>query len=217
LNVTIPSGAPQQFGFALGAPRATVTNIAVGGTNGAFSSSGVPRGTSGSWITLSPLLPGSAVAQVQTTGTAKGAFTVMPASAAQPKPAFFAAVRCPLSKGTPAGSSAFQVDKHLTYSKASGAWPLVVTIASAGRVSAIQEEPTIGTGSSKSQHTAMPLVHARSLGLKSPGKVTLMLKLTPQGQKAFMSRSAISVKLNVAFDPTNGPSSAKILTLTLRK
>ena len=83
LNISIPSGAPQQFGFAFGASGASVTNANIGGASGQFSTVNLPTGSTGAWMTLTPMLPGSAVASLTTSAAVKGSFFVMPAASAQ--------------------------------------------------------------------------------------------------------------------------------------
>jgi hypothetical protein len=213
LNVTIPSGAPQQFGFAFGA-SAHVTNVNVAGLTGSLVSQNLPSNTTQAWITESPLLPGSAVASLATSAGVKGSFVVVPASSAQG--AFDDAITCTLAPGKTVASGAFTVSSHASYVASAGGWRLVVSIGAAGTVSANELEPTSGTAGSK-QTTAKSLVQARKSILKSPGKVTLTLKPTAQGEKSLSSTGAIKLKLDVAFAPTGGKSSTKIVTLTLKR
>jgi hypothetical protein len=217
LNITVPSGAPPQYGFAFGANGATVTNIDIGGTEGTLSSQSLPAKTTSAWITVSPILPGgSSVASVATSAPVSGGFTVVPASAAQPTPTYLDPINCAIARGSPPPSHAFTVDRHVAYSATAHGWRLVVTIPGAGTVSAKQLEPTVGTSTSKSV-TAKSLVQARNLGLKSAGKVTLTLKPTAAGQTALNKNGSIKLKLNVVFDPKGGTSGSKILSLTLKK
>jgi hypothetical protein len=213
LNVTIPSGAPQQFGFAFGS-NARVTNINVAGTTGTLSTLNLPSKTTGAWITQSPLLPGAAVASVTTSAGVKGSFMVVPASSTQG--AFYGPLTCTLSPGKVLGSSAFTVANHAAFISSARAWHLVVSVGAAGTVSANQLEQTTGTGGSK-QSTAKSLVQARKLVLRSRGKVTLTLRPTAQGEKALAANGVIKVKLDVAFAPTGGKSASKIISLTLKR
>ncbi len=213
LTVTIPSGAPPQYGFAFGAPQAKVSNVVIGGASGAFSTSSLPASSSGSWITLTAVMPGTVVANVTTTAAAGGSFTVTPASASTPT--YFGPVSCTLAHAS-LPSSAFTVDRNLRYVSASHAWRLGVTIAGAGVVSAVEPEPTVATGGS-AQVTAKSLVQARKLGLKSAGKVTLDLRLTSRGQKMIASTGSLHVRLQVTFNPKGGKSASKMVSLTLKK
>jgi hypothetical protein len=213
LTVTIPSGAPSQYGFAFGAPGAKVTNVVVGGSEGTFSTQHLPSSSSGSWITMTAVMPGSVVANLTTTQAATGSFTVTPASASTP--AFFSPITCVVAHAA-IPSSAFTVDRNVSYVAAKHAWRLGVTIGGAGVVSAIEPEPTVATGAS-AQVTAKSLVQARSLGLKSAGKVALMLRLTPRGEKTIAGSGSLRVRLEVTFNPKGGKSATKMVSLTLKK
>jgi hypothetical protein len=215
LNITIPSGTPQQFGFAFGAAGTAVTNIDVPGSDGTFSSQNVPSSTTGAWVTLSPLMPGSAVASLTTRAPVTGAFRVVPASSTQST--FLDPITCTLSPSlTPVPSSAFTVNHHVTYDSKAHGWHLGVAISGRGTVSALQLEPTVGTTSSKSL-TAKSLVQARNAGLKSRGTVTLLLKPTALGSKTLAAKGSISVKLSVIFAPTGGKSATKVVSLNLKR
>ena len=216
LNITIPSGSPQQFGFAFGAAGTAVTNIDVPGSDGTFSTQSVPSGTTGAWITLSPLMPGSVVASLTTRAGITGPFRVMPASSSQS--AFLDPFTCTVSPSStaPVPSRAFTVNRHVTYDSKAHGWHLGVVISGRGKVSAIQLEPTLGTASSKSV-TAKSLVQARDAGLKSGGTVSLLLKPTPLGSKTLAAKGSMSVRLSVVFAPTGGKSATKVITLVLKK
>ena len=216
LNITVPSGSPQQFGFAFGAAGTAVTNIDVPGSDGTFSSQSVPSSTSGAWITLSPLMPGSVVASLTTRAPVTGAFRVMPASSTQST--FLDPITCAVAPSltTPVPSRAFTVNHHVTYDNKAHGWRLGVVISGRGTVSALQLEPTLGTASSKSV-TAKSLVQARDAGLKSSGTVTLLLKPTPLGSKTLATKGSMTVKLSVIFAPTGGKSATKVVSLELKK
>jgi hypothetical protein len=216
LNITVPSGAPQQFGFAFGATGANVTNIDIAGTEGTLSNQSLPAKTTSAWMTASPVMPGSAVASVATSAPVTGTFTVVPASAAQPTATYLDPIPCALVHGAPLPSNAFSILRPLTYAKAIHGWHMGVKIPGAGIVSAKQLRPTIGTGSSKPV-TAKSLIQVRSLGLKSGGKVTLNLVPTQAGQAVLDKTGSIKLKLDVVFAPTGGKSGSKIIALTLKK
>lgn len=167
---------------------------------------------------MSPLTPGSAIANLTTSAAVKGAFTVVPVSS--PQSTFLDPISCAVSSQSgstlPTPSSAFSVDRHLAYDAKAGGWHLAVTIPGRGTVSAVEPEPTLGTSSAKSV-TAKSLVQARNAGLKSRGTVTLLVKPTPAGTKLLAANGSIAVKLDVTFNPTGAKSASKILKLTLRK
>jgi hypothetical protein len=218
LNITIPSATPQQFGFAFGAHGTAVTTVDLPGTTGAFSAESGPSGTTGTWITTSPVPTGSTVANLTTTTPANGAFTVVPVSS--PESTFLDPITCTASaapgKALPASSTTVSVDRQVVYDVKAHGWRLSVAISRGGTVSAIEPEATLGTSTAKSV-TAKSLVQARSAGLKSRGTVTLLVKPTPAGSKALAAKGSISVKLIVTFAPSSGKSVSKTVKLTLRK
>ena len=213
LTLTLPSTAPPQYGFAFGVAGATVTNVVIAGSQGTFSTQSLPATSSGSWITLTALMPGSVVADVTTTHAVTGSFTVTPASASTP--AYFTSISCAVARAA-IPSSAFTVDPRVAYVTASHSWRLGVTIAGAGVVSAVEPEPSHGTAGS-AQVTAMPLVQTIKRGLKSAGKVTLSLRLTSRGQKMIATSGSLRVKLEVVFNPKDGKTASKIVSLVLKK
>ena len=214
LNITIPAGAPQQFGFGFGAPGATVTNINVAGTDGTLATQSLPAHTSGSWISLSPLLPGSAVVDLTTSGPITGSFMVVPASGSQPKPTYLDPLRCALSPGSPLPSNKFTVDRQTTYDPAAREWHLTVMIPGPGTVSANELESTFGGATSKSV-TAKAQVQSRKVTLTTSGKVTLTLRPTAGGLQALKANGHIKLRMNVAFVPRDGSSASTIVSLTL--
>jgi hypothetical protein len=213
LTLTLPSDAPAQYGFAFGAPGGTVTNVVIAGSEGTLSTRSLPANSSGSWITMTALMPGTVVADLTTSRAVTGAFTVTPASATAPT--FFGPIGCEVAHAV-LPSRSFSVDRNLHYVAASHDWRLGVTIASPGVVSAIEPEPTVGTGGSV-QHTATALVQTRRLGLKSPGTVTLVLRLTSLGETKLAMSSVLKVKLEVTFSPKDGKSASKVVNLTLKR
>jgi hypothetical protein len=216
LNIAIPSGAPEQFGFAFGVLGAAVTNVNMAGVDGSFSTQALPPAASGAWVTLSPIVPGSAVANVVTSAPVKGSFSVVPVSTSQPQPGYFQPIACTLASA-PVVSSAFTIDRRATYDRALNAWHLPVAIPGPGTVSAIEPEPTIGTAASHAAATGATLVQARKVGLTSSGKVTLTLRLTSHGQQVIAAKGSIRPKLEVSFAPKGGKPSSQLVTLTLQK
>ena len=86
LAVNAASAAAPQYGFAVGAASGvTVESIAVPGIEGSFLTSGLPQGTSGTWINSTQLPNGPITVTVTTTGPVKS-FSVVPASAPSPRP-----------------------------------------------------------------------------------------------------------------------------------
>ena len=213
LSITIPSTAPQQFGFAFGVPGASVTNAVVSGTQGTFSTQKLPAGSSGAWITTTPMQPGSATASLTTTGQVSGKFVVMPAS--DTSPTYLPGLQCALTSA-PAPSTSFTVDRHATYVPGKGVWHLAVSISGPGTVHAASPQPTVGVGSVMKK-TSMPLVQSHAAGLKSAGKVTLSLKPTARGVKTLAGTGSLHVRLEVVFDPKGGKSASKVVALTLKK
>ena len=216
VNIAIPSGAPEQFGFAFGVLGATVTNVNVAGADGSFSTQALPPAATGAWVTLSPIEPGSAVASLVTSAPVKGSFSVVPVSTAQPQAGYFKPITCALASN-PVVSNTFTVDRHATYDRSLKAWHLPVAIPGPGTVSAIEPEPTIGTAASHAAATTSPLIQVRKVGLTSSGKVTLTLRLTSHGQQIVAAKGSVRPKLDVSFAPKGGKPSSQLITLTLQR
>ena len=185
------------------------------GVEGSFIAQPSPQGATGTWISASRLEPGTVLLSVTTSGPAK-TFTVRPASAPDP-PAYFDPLSCAV-KAAPSAPAAgnFTVASRATYDAVSKGWRLAVTLASAGRVRAVQPEPTVGTAAPTSS-TAKPLVQSRSVALKSPGRVTLELRPTPRGQSKLSATGSLKLKLFVTFFPAGGTAASKVVTLVLKK
>ncbi len=214
LTITIPSAAQPQFGFAFGVPGASVTNAIVAGVDGGtFSTQNLPAKASGSWITPTALTPGSVIATLTTTHEGTGSITVTPASASTPT--YFSPISCPVAH-VALPSRAFTVNPRLRYVATTHSWRLGVKVSGPGVLSAVEPEPTVGTGGS-AQVTGTPLVQTRRIGLKSAGTVTLTLRLTPRGEKKLAGANILHVRLEVTFNPKNGESTSKLVTLTLKK
>ena len=211
LHITIPAGS-QQYGFAFGAPGATVTNADIPGTDGSFSTQNLAPNTTGAWLTQSPVT-GSPDATLTLTGSASGSFTIVPSSAKQT--AYLAPVTCKATvAATP--SVAFSVNHTVKYVPSLHAWRLSVKTPGAGTISARQLLPTIGTAGAKSV-TAKSLVQSRRIVTKSGGTFVLTLRPTPAGVAKLAAAGSIKANMSVTFDAANGKSASKQLTLTLRK
>jgi hypothetical protein len=86
-----------------------------------------------------------------------------------------------------------------------------VTIPAAGTVSAKQPLPTSIRVKPK------PLVQAKREALNTRGKVTLLVRATPQGQAALDAQGVLKVKMTVTVDSKDGREAHKTVSLTLRK
>jgi hypothetical protein len=86
-----------------------------------------------------------------------------------------------------------------------------VTIPAAGTVSAKQPLPTSIRVKPK------PLVQAKREALNTRGKVTLLVRATPQGQGALDAQGLLKVKMTVTVDSKDGREAHKTVSLTLRK
>jgi hypothetical protein len=212
VNIVTGSGV-QQYGFAFGAPGLTVTNVGISGQNGNFTTAKLPANTGGAWISDTPLT-GSVVATLTGSGSTTGPVVVVPSAAAQAS--YFDDVTCAAATSTYTGGQktkalSFTVASRAIYSAAAHGWHLVVTIPVAGTVSAKEPLATSITVRPK------PLVQTKRQSLASRGKVTLLLKATPQGQLVLASKGALAVKLTVTVDSRDGREAHKTLSLTLRK
>jgi hypothetical protein len=214
LAINIPSTAPQQFGFAFGARGAAVTNAVVSGTQGTFSTQQLPGGSSGAWITMTPLMPGSATASLTTTAAISGSFTVMPAG--DTTPSYLEGFTCTMAHGTAMPSSSFSILGHPTYMRSSNAWRLGVRISGAGSVRVVNPMPSVGLGS-VTVKTAMPLVVSHVVTLKRAGTATLTLRPTSRGLAMLAAKGSLHVRLQVIFDPRGGKSASKLMSVTLTK
>jgi len=86
-----------------------------------------------------------------------------------------------------------------------------VTIPVAGTVSAKQPLAT------SIKVRPNPLVQAKREALASGGKVTLLLKATPQGQAVLAAKGVFVVKVTVTLDSKDGREAHKTVSLALRK
>src|SRR5215831_19199891 len=161
-SVEIVAGSGiQQFGYAFGIP----------GQNGSFTTSKLPPSTTGAWISDAQLT-GTSAATLTVSGSGTGPVVIVPAASAQAS--YYDPVTC--AAGATEKSLGFTVGSRATYSRTAGGWHLVVSIPTAGTVSARQPLAT------SSKVKPKPLVQAKREALNSRGKVTLLLKATPQGQ-----------------------------------
>jgi hypothetical protein len=212
VNIVAASGV-QQFGFAFGAPGLTLTNVGVSGQNGSMTTAKLPANTSAAWISDTPLT-GNVVATLAGSGSTTGPVVVVPSAASQSS--YFDAVTCAAATSTNTGGStaralSFTVASHATYSRAAAGWHLVVSIPTAGTVSAKQPQAT------SIKVRPKPLVQAKRQSLSSPGKVTLLVKATPQGQLVLASKGVLAVKLTITVDSKDGREAHKTVSLALRK
>jgi hypothetical protein len=196
----------QQFGYAFGISGATVTNAGITGQNGTFTTSKLPPSTTGAWISDAQLT-GTSAATLTVSGSGTGPVVIVPAAAAQAS--YFDPVTCAATP--PEKSLSFTVGPRTTFSKAAGGWHLVVSIPTAGTVSA--KQPLAISGEAKPK----PLVQTRREALNSSGKVTLLLKATPQGQAVLSAQHVLKVRVTVTFDSKDGREAHKTVSLSLRR
>jgi hypothetical protein len=148
------------------------------------------------------------------TGAGTGPVVIVPAAAAQAS--YYDPVTCAAATGSNTGGAtaralSFTVAPHAAFSKVAGGWHLVVTIPAAGTVSAKQPQPTSIRVKPK------PLVQAKREALNTRGKVTLLVRATPQGQGALDAQGLLKVKMTVTVDSKDGREAHKTVSLTLRK
>jgi hypothetical protein len=132
----VTGGGVQQYGYAFGAPGATITNVGIAGQNGNFTTAKLPANTTGGW-TSDAELTGTSTATLTLSGTGTGPVVVVPATASQAS--YYDPVTCAAATPT-AKTLSFTVVPSATYSKAAGGWHLAVTIPAAATVSAKQPD-----------------------------------------------------------------------------
>ena len=214
-TITLPGNAPQQGGFAFGATGVKVTNINIAGYTGSLSTSSLPPNTTGQWLMSNPPRPGESVSAVlTTTGRVTGSFRVI-ATSSPPSGTFFKQFMCAVSHGTPVPGNAFTVNQHVTYDSAAGAWHVVVTVPGPGTVTGIQAVAT-AAGSGSKQVAEKTSILSRKVVATSAGKFTLTLRPNARGTTALKSSGSIKLKMTVAFNPKDGKSASRILSLTLK-
>ena len=216
LTIMLPGDAPQQGGFAFGATGVKVTNINIAGYTGSLSTQSLPPNTTGQWLMSNPPRPGESVTAVlATSGPVSGSFRVIAASS-PPSGTFFKQFMCSVSHGAPVPGNVFTVNQHVTYDSAAGAWHLAVTVPGAGTVTGIQAVAT-AAGSGSKQVAAKSSIESRKVVAKSAGNYTLTLRPNARGEAALKSGGSIKLKMTVAFNPKDGKSASKLLSLTLKK
>jgi hypothetical protein len=212
VNIVTGNGV-QQYGYAFGVPGATITNVGIAGQNGNFTTTNLPPTTTGGWISDAQLT-GTSSATLTVSGTATGPVVVVPAANAQAS--YYDPVTCSAATGSNTGGATakalfFTVSSHVAYSKPAGGWHLGVTIPAAGTVSA--KQPLAKSARVKPK----PLVQAKREALSSRGKVTLLLKATPQGEAVLNAKHVLKVRLTVTVDSKDGREAHKTITLSLRR
>lgn len=210
LDITV--GAAQQYGFAFGAPGASITNAVIPGNNGTFTTHSLPPSTTGAWISDAPLTGGLA-ATLSISGAPTGPFRIVPNGAS--RSIHFDPVTC-TAHAAPAPIPAFTVEHTITYNPTAGSWRIVVAAPEAGTVSATQPEPTVGTTGAKSM-TAKPDVEVTRAVLRHAGNALLTVQPTGIGKCELKTTGSIKLKLRVTFDANNGKSKSNLLNLTLKK
>lgn len=209
LEITLPSNAAQQGGFAFGAPGVTVTSIK-SATQGTFSTQNVPSNTTGELLLSNAAVVGATVTIVLTTsGPVTGSFTVVTAEFPSSS-TFFDSFLCAVSTG-PTPSNAFTAAQHAGYDSATGTWHELVTVPGLGTVRAVQEIAA-------NQVTAPKrLIDSSTVGAKSAGTFALTLRPTGDGNKALTASRSIKLKLSITFLPKNGKAANRVISLTLNK
>jgi hypothetical protein len=210
----VTAGGVQQFGFAFGVPGVTLTNIGVSGQNGTFTTGKLPANTTGAWISDTQLT-GNVAATLTGSGSITGPVVVVPSGASQSS--YFDAVTCAAATSTNTGGStakalSFTVASRAAYSAAARGWHLVVTIPTAATVSAKQPVAV-----SVNKRYPNSLVQVKRQSLASRGKVTLLLRATPQGERVLASRGILPVRLTVTVDSKDGREAHKTISLSLRR
>jgi hypothetical protein len=210
LNISIPNGAPQQGALAFGAGKVSVTNIAVPGTQGAFSTHGLPASTSGAWQAIAAMPSGSLVANLTTTGPVKGSFRVVPGTTSPTT--YLPAISCRIEAAA-APSAAFGVHGPFAYSAVAGTWHATVSVPGPGRLSIHQAFAKPDNGE---QYETTPLIRGVRLDVTRAGTVILKLAPTAAGKDALRKHGSIKLSLMIAFHPTNGvTTTSRLLVLKL--
>ncbi len=217
LTIALPPNAAPQGAFAFGATGVKVTNINIAGEVGSLSTQNLPPNTTGEWLMASPPRPGESITAVlSTSGRVTGSFRVI-AATSPPSGSYFKEFLCAVSHGSPVPSNLFTVNQHVSYDAAAGAWHLAVTVPGAGTVTGIQAVATAEEGSSSKQVAAKTSIETRKVVAKSAGTYTLSLRPNARGNAALEQHGSIKLEMTVAFNPKDGTSADKVLSLTLRK
>ena len=194
LSIKLRTGVPAQGGFAFGNPDASVTNIAISGTDGTLATGGLPAHTSAAWTLSSSLAAGTLTADLVTTRPVTEPFVVAPSVK---RGRYLGAIRCPLHSGPV--SNAFMPATVETYQRSSKTWTEVVAVGAAGTVS-----------------FAAPLVQGGSVKAKGAGTVTLVLTPTAAGRAALAAKGVLVFNLKITFRPNGGAPASKSVVMVLR-
>jgi hypothetical protein len=206
VKITTAGGA-EQYGFAFATPGLALTNVVIPGQNGNFTTAKLPASTSGAWISDTPMT-GTISATLSGNGALSGPVVVVPSASGQNS--YFDPITC--KAGIPTEKTvSFTVNHRATYSKAARGWHLVATIPVPGTVSAKQ---TLATSISDRPD---PDVLVKREALKTGGKVTLLVRTTPRGDRVLAREGVLKIKLTVTFDARDGRENHKTFSLALRR
>ena len=197
LSVKLRTGLPAQGGFAFGNPDATVTNIAIDGTEGTLATEGLPAHTSAAWTLSSAVAAGTLNADLITNRPVTEPFVVVPSTK---RGHYLAGIRCPLRASTV--TNAFVPATIESYRRASKTWTEVVAVAAAGSVSFAQ--------------TTAPLVQSGRVAAKGAGTVTLVLEPTAAGRATLAAKGVLIFNLKITFTPSGGTPASKVVVMVLR-
>lgn len=215
LVITLPANAAPQGGFAFGATGVKVTSVDIPGNTGTTSTENLPADTTGQWLMANTPRPGESVSAVLRTSRAvTGSFRVV-ATSSPPSGPSFKPFLCEVSR-TNVAANAFTVNQHVTYDSTAGAWHLAVTVPGPGTVTGIQAV-AMAAGSGSKAVAAKSLVQSRKVVAKSAGVYTLTLRPTSGGLAALASSGSIKLEMTVAFNPADGRSASRVLSLTLTR
>jgi len=210
LVVTVPGNAPEQGGFAIGAPGGvTVTNVTVSGASGSPVTQNLPANTTAGWFGTTSAVPGSSITMAVTTSAAvSGSFNVVPTNSTHTT--YFDPLPCALSTVTPAPSNKFTVQRPFTYSAGNGSWHSFVAVPGPGRL--IFNHRTVAA-----KGTPRALIYGGKISVTKAGKVALTLRPTAAGKRQLAKTGLIRLDLSVEFSPRDGKPGNKVMSLTLKK
>lgn len=210
-TVSINAGAGvREYGVAIGAPGARITNIGLSGQSGNFASTNLPAKTTGGWLSDTPL-SGNLSASLTIMGSPTGAFVIIPVAA---QGSYFSPVTCSLHVNPAKPAVTIKID-GTKYSSQARAWHLMVKVPIAGTLSAVEPLSTNITPVLLLQKKS--LVQTHSIGTKTGGLITLTLRPTSSGSTMLAAKGTIKVTLRVTFDAADGHSAHKTVALTLRR
>jgi hypothetical protein len=218
LNITLPPNAPDQTGFAFGAPNVKVTKVTIattsggggGSQGGGFTTESLPANTTAAWRLGTPAaVPGSTIsANLTTSGPVQGSFTVVPMHPQAPN-VYFDPIVCVLAKPNLV-SNKFTAQKRATYHAATGAWHVLVTIPDRGTLIFVHK--TLAR-----KGTPGPFIQSGRVAAKSGGKYRLALKPTAAGRAALKEKGSMEVSLNIQYSPRGGKPANKVVNLNLKR